>query len=87
MSNTAKVEIYTTPICGYCHRAKGLLQKKGVAFKEINVMMKPDKRREMEERSRGRTVPQIFINDKPIGGSDELFELDFDGELNSMLGI
>ncbi|MCK5545864.1 MAG: glutaredoxin 3 [Rhodospirillaceae bacterium] len=87
MSSTAKVEIYTTPICGYCHRAKGLLQKKGIKFEEINVMMSPDKRREMEERSRGRTVPQIFINDKPIGGSDDLFELDFDGELNAMLGI
>ncbi|MCK4939183.1 MAG: glutaredoxin 3 [Rhodospirillaceae bacterium] len=87
MSNTAKVEIYTSPTCGYCHRAKSLLKKKGVAFKEINVMMKPDKRREMEARSRGRTVPQIFINDKPIGGSDELYELDFDGELDAMLGL
>ncbi|MCK4939938.1 MAG: glutaredoxin 3 [Rhodospirillaceae bacterium] len=87
MSNAAKIEIYTTPICGYCHRAKSLLKKKGVEFKEINVMMSPDKRREMEARSNGYTVPQIFINDKPIGGSDELYELEFDGELNAMLGI
>ena len=87
MSNQAKVEIYTTPICGYCNRAKSLLKKKGVEFKEINVMMSQDKRREMEERSNGHTVPQIFINGKSIGGSDDLFELDLDGELNAMLGI
>lgn len=49
--------------------------------------MKPEKRREMQERSNRTSVPQIFINDKPIGGSDELYELDFDGELDGMLGI
>ncbi|MCK5445317.1 MAG: glutaredoxin 3 [Rhodospirillaceae bacterium] len=81
----AKVEIYVSPICGYCHRAKSLLSKKGVKFTEINVLMKSEKRQEMEQRSGRRTVPQIFINGKSIGGSDELYELDFDGELDGML--
>lgn len=87
LSSKPKVEIYTSPTCGYCYRAKSLLDKKGVTFQEINVLMKPEKRREMQERSNRTSVPQIFINDKPIGGSDELYELDFDGELDGMLGI
>lgn len=87
MSARAKVEIYTSPTCGYCHRAKRLLTNKGVEFEEISVLMKPDKRREMEQRSGGHTVPQIFINGKSVGGSDDLIELDLDGELDAMLGI
>ena len=83
----ADVEIYTTPICPYCIRAKALLDRKGVKYKEVNVMTNPGKRREMEQRSGGHTVPQIFINGEGIGGCDDLFELDFDGELNTMLGI
>ena len=87
MSAPAKVEIYTSPTCGYCHRAKRLLSNKGVEFEEINVLMKPDKRREMEQRSGRHTVPQVFINGKSVGGSDDLIELDLDGELDTMLGI
>lgn len=83
----AEVEIYTTPICPFCTRAKALLDKKGVTYNEINVMMNRDKRKEMEERSGGHTVPQIFIDGKPIGGCDDLFELDFDGDLDAMLGV
>lgn len=83
----AKIEIYTTPICPYCVRAKALLNKKGVKYQEFNVMTDRAKRSEMEKRSGGHTVPQIFIDDKPIGGCDDLFELDFDGELNGMLGL
>lgn len=83
----AKVEMYSTPVCPYCVRAKALLDKKGVAYTDVNVMMSGAKRKEMEKRSGARTVPQIFINDKAIGGCDELFELDFDGDLNKMLGI
>ncbi|OEJ66727.1 glutaredoxin 3 [Magnetovibrio blakemorei] len=83
----AKIEIYTTPICPYCVRAKALLNKKGVKYQEFNVMTDRAKRTEMEKRSGGHTVPQIFIDDKPIGGCDDLFELDFDGELNGMLGL
>ena len=83
----AKVEIYTTPICPYCHRAKALLDKKGVEYTEIDVMRDRSKRAEMQERSGGHTVPQIFIDDKSIGGCDDMFELDFDDELDPMLGV
>jgi len=80
------VEIYTTPICGYCHAAKNLLKKKGIAFTEIDVMRAPDKRVEMTQRSNGgRTVPQIFIGGTPVGGCDELFDLEYGGQLDRML--
>lgn len=80
------VEIYTTPICGYCVAAKRLLKKKGVEYTEYNVMMNTDKRAEMNQRSNGgRTVPQIFIDGMPIGGCDELFELEGDDVLDRML--
>ena len=83
----AEVIIYSTPFCPYCLRAKLLLEKKNISFKEIGVMGKPDKRREMESLSGGFTVPQIFINGDPIGGSDELVELEKSGKLNSLLGM
>ena len=84
----AKVEIYTSPWCGYCHSAKRLLNKKGVEYVEYDVTMDRAKKREMLERSNGgRTVPQIFIDDRPIGGCDQLFELDLDDELDPLLGI
>jgi len=80
------VEIYTTPICGYCTAAKRLLSKKGVEFTEYNVMTSPEKRTEMIQRSNGgRTVPQIFIDGKPIGGCDELFGFEGDEILDKML--
>ncbi len=80
------VEIYTTPICGFCTAAKNLLKKKGVEFTEIDVMRAPDRRTEMTQRSNGgRTVPQIFIDGTPIGGCDELFDLEYDGQLDRML--
>lgn len=82
-----EVEIYTTSICPYCVRAKALLDKKGVVYKEVNVQMNGGKRKEMEKRAGAHTVPQIFIGGKAIGGCDELFELDFDGDLNGMLGL
>lgn len=82
------VEIYTSPFCGYCHRAKALLTKKGVSFTEYDVMMAPKKRMEMEKRAPGSsTVPQIFIDDKSIGGCDDLHDLDADGELDGLLGL
>lgn len=83
---SVEVEIYTTPICPYCIRAKALLDKKGVPYTEIDVMRDRARRKEMEERSGGHTVPQIFIGGKAIGGCDDMFELDFDGELDKMLG-
>jgi glutaredoxin 3 len=84
----ANIEIYTSPWCGYCHRAKRLLDKKGVQYAEYDVTVEPGRRHEMMQRAPGsHTVPQIFIDDNGIGGCDELFELDFDGELDPMLGI
>ncbi len=81
-----KVEIYTSPLCGYCHAAKRLLTKKGVTFNETNVMINPGKRSEMLERSGGRTsVPQIFIGGTHVGGFDDLNELEIDDKLDAML--
>ena len=80
------VEIYTTMFCGFCMQAKRLLDKKGVEYKEIDVGFEPGAREEMLGRAGGRTsVPQVFINGRHIGGCDDLFELEFDGELDSLL--
>jgi len=80
------VTIYTTPICPYCARAKSLLGKKGVAYEELDVMMDSKARDQMLERSGGaRTVPQIFVGDAHIGGSDELYALEREGKLDAML--
>lgn len=80
------VEIYTTPICGFCHAAKRLLKSKGVAITEYDVMMKPSLRGEMTQRAMGgRTVPQIFINGTHVGGCDELQALDRAGKLDALL--
>lgn len=81
------IEIYTSPFCPYCHRAKALLTKKGVAFTEIDVLAEPERRREMVARAEGRrTVPQIFIGGAGIGGSDELAALERSGGLDRLLG-
>lgn len=80
------VEIYTSPLCGYCHMAKRLLTSKGVAFSEIDLASAPDRRAEMVQRANGgRTVPQIFIGDLHVGGSDELHALDRAGKLDALL--
>ncbi len=79
------IQIYTQPHCPYCHRAKALLDTKGVEYQEIDISTNTDKRAEMMQRSQRRTVPQIFINDHPIGGSDDLAAADKDGTLDSML--
>jgi len=81
----ARIEIYTTPFCGYCARAKGLLDQKGAAYEEMDVMMDEKKRAEMRERSKRTTVPQIFIDGQHIGGSDELAALDQSGKLDPLL--
>ena len=82
-----RVTIYSTPFCGYCGAAKRLLRSKGVEFDEIDVMFEPQRRLEMVERSGGRrTVPQIFINDRHVGGFDDLSALDKAGELDPLLG-
>ncbi len=83
----AEIEIYTTPFCPYCARAKRLLDQKGVAFVEIDLWQFPERRAEMIERAGGRrTVPQLFVDGRSIGGSDELAELERSGELDVMLG-
>ena len=81
----ARIEIYTTPFCGYCARAKGLLDSKGAAYEEMDVMMDEQKRTEMRERSKRTTVPQIFINGQHIGGSEELAALEQAGKLDPLL--
>jgi glutaredoxin 3 len=82
-----EIDIYTTQFCPYCIRAKMLLDKKGVAYNEIAVDQAPDKRIEMEMRSGGTSVPQIFINGKHIGGCDDMYELEMDEELDKLLDL
>jgi glutaredoxin 3 len=82
----ANVRVYTTRICPYCDRAKALLKKRGVPYEEVDVSSDPEKRAWLVGASGGRrTVPQIFIDDAPIGGSDELHALDRSGELEKLL--
>ena len=82
------IVVYCTTHCPYCTRARMLLDKKGVAYSEINLDSQPDKRPEMEKLSGGRTsVPQIFIDDFHVGGFDDMVDLDMDGELDPKLGI
>ena len=81
----AKIEIYTTPFCGYCARAKSLLDKKGAVYVEMDVMTDETKRTEMRDRTKRSTVPQIFINGQHIGGSDELAALEQQGKLDALL--
>jgi glutaredoxin 3 len=82
-----RVLIYTTTYCPYCHGAKALLRSKNIAFEEIDVTGDPERREEMERLSGRRTVPQIFIDGKAIGGFDDARRLDNLGELDRMLGI
>ena len=82
----SQVTIYTKPYCPYCVRAVELLETKGVAFDEVEAAFDPDKRQEMIRRSGGRaTFPQIFIDDRHIGGCDDLMDLDRAGQLDAML--
>lgn len=80
------VEIYTSPLCGFCHAAKRLLTEKGISFSEIDVLANPKRKSEMIERaSGGRTVPQIFVGDTHVGGCDELYALERAGKLDPLL--
>jgi GrxC family glutaredoxin len=81
----SRIVVYTTPFCGYCGAAKRLLTEKGAEFTEIDVMFDAERKREMIERSGRRTVPQIFVGDRHIGGFDELSALEDRGELNTLL--
>jgi glutaredoxin 3 len=83
----ANIEIYTKSFCPYCARAKKLLGDKGAEFQEFEISAGGEKREEMIQRSGGRTtVPQIFIDGRHIGGSDDLMALERDGKLDAMLG-
>ena len=79
-----KITIYTTNYCGYCFRAKALLNRKGAPFEEIDVSDPALRRVMMERANGGRTVPQIFIGERHVGGSDELHELDRRGQLDPL---
>ena len=82
----AKVEIYTKAFCGYCARAKALLDRKGVAYEEYDITMGGPRRPEMLQRSGGRsTVPQIFIDDWHIGGGDDMTAMEREGRLDPLL--
>ena len=84
----ARIEIYSKFMCSYCFRAKKLLQGKGSEFEEYDISMGGPKRAEMIQRANGRTtVPQIFIDDRHIGGFDDLAALDRAGKLDPLLGL
>lgn len=84
----ARVEIYTKEFCGYCARAKRLLNQKDVAFEEYDITFGGPQRGEMIDRANGAsTVPQIFIDGVHVGGSDDLMALEASGKLDPMLGI
>ncbi|MFK7874509.1 MAG: glutaredoxin 3 [Paracoccaceae bacterium] len=80
------VEIYTSPLCGFCHAAKRLLNEKGISFSEVDVLEDPSRKPEMIQRAGGsRTVPQIFIGEIHVGGCDDLYGLERAGKLDSLL--
>lgn len=86
MSAAERILVYSTPFCGYCGAAKRLLANKGAQFTEIDVMFDAARKQEMIEKSGGgRTVPQIFIDGRHIGGFDDLSALDVSGELDGLL--
>ncbi|ESK39681.1 glutaredoxin 3 [Acinetobacter nectaris CIP 110549] len=82
----ANVVIYSTTVCPYCVRAKQLLERKGISYKEVNLSNEaPDVRIELMQRTNHRTVPQIFINDQFIGGFDQLYALDRESKLDELI--
>ena len=83
----ADIEIYMTAVCPFCIRAKRLLDKKGVDYSERCVDQNPGFWEEIEDRCGRDTVPQLFIGDHHVGGFDDMVELDFDGELDQLLGL
>jgi len=77
--------MYTQALCGYCAAARALLERKGVSFEEIDVTMDPAERRQMTERTGRRTVPQIFVGERHVGGFDDMAALDAEGALDPLL--
>ncbi len=80
-----QIVMYSTAWCPYCARARSLLNRKGVSFVDIDIEAQPERREEMTRRSGRHTVPQIFIGERHVGGSDELHELDSAGGLDALL--
>ena len=88
MTAAPAIEIYTRPFCGYCARAVGLFDQKGLAYREIEAGFDPDLRREMIQRAGGAsTFPQIFVGGRHIGGCDELMALERAGKFDAMLNV
>ncbi len=82
----SEITIYTTPYCPFCHTAKALLKRKGVAYREIDVSRDPEERQRMVAKASGRrTVPQIFIGETHVGGNDDLYDLERRGRLDTLL--
>lgn len=79
--------MYATATCPYCAAARVLFKKKAIEYEEISVAKNPELRERMEELSGSCTVPQIFVDDEPVGGFDEIYELDEQGELDRLLGL
>lgn len=86
MNTTPNITIYGTETCSYCTAARMLLKKKGITYDDVLDSRDVDKREEMVSRSGNRSVPQIFIDDQSIGGFDELYALERNGELDRLLG-
>ena len=83
---TVQVTVYSTNMCPYCVRAKQLLERKGIEYKEVNLSTEaPEVRVELMQRTKHRTVPQIFIKDQFIGGFDQLYALEREGKLDELL--
>jgi len=86
MSEAPKIVVYSQMFCGYCTAARALFDEKGVGYEDIDITMKPQLRLELRERTGQRTVPQIFIGERHVGGYDDLAALDASGELDELLG-
>lgn len=81
------IQIYTSQLCGYCQRARRLLDRKGVEYEEIRVDIEPERWHEMVARSGRDTVPQLFVGERHVGGFEDMVDLDLDGELDPLLGL
>lgn len=86
MGEKPKIEIYGSEHCGFCTAARILLKKKGMIYEDILVSGNPQALSDMQQRSGSTSVPQVFINDQPVGGFDDLYELDQNGDLDKLLG-
>lgn len=85
-SSTPHIEIYTGELCSYCHRAKALLERKGVPFVEMDVAVTENRAALSSRLPAARTIPQVFIDGRSVGGYDDLARLDARGELDPLLG-